>query len=338
MNGRAIFRNALQGKNKENIPFVPFVYGLAARTANMPLGDMVWDADCYTNALGGFNGLLGNNVILNNFDITVERESFGSDVEWPGEFDSPILANASDLPVIGPDDFMESGRIPVVMEVTRRLALSLGRDTAITCALTGPCSLITQILSHGTSERSVDEAIKHLGGYFTKLVRGLCELKVDALFFREDPLGASLLEVMRENESAYKALYGTLFNIVNAYNAFPVLVTEHLSLDAIKDVHSVARPTGIVLLGSTIGESELLFLKDIAETHKISFGLPLPVGTVTQEKLWNQLSHIKEFVSKHNSQNLFFTSDGEIPHDIEMELLHTMMGRMRGDPEEYSEG
>ena len=44
MNGRAIFRNTLLGKNSGRPPFVPFVYGLAARMAGVPLREMAWNA------------------------------------------------------------------------------------------------------------------------------------------------------------------------------------------------------------------------------------------------------------------------------------------------------
>lgn len=331
MNGRTNFRSALQCKNKDRLPLVSFVYGLAARTANVRLSEMVFDEDCYSNALEGFYRLLGNEVILSNFDITVESEAFGSEVEWPGEYNAPILLNPGGLSNIEPEEFMVSGRVPVVMEVTRRLGVSLGREAAITCALTGPCSFIMRALSCGNSERTAADAIKYYGRYFTRLVRGVCELKIDALFFREDPLETGFLDVIQGNKEAYKSLYGTLFNIVKAYNAFPVLVTKNLQLDAINEVHAMTRPTGLVLLGNTFDKNELLILKKMADSHKLSFGLPLPIGTRSEEELWSQLSCVETFVHKDRPQNFFYTSDGEIQHDIEMELLHTLMSRMNED-------
>jgi hypothetical protein len=106
-------------------------------------------------------------------------------------------------------------------------------------------------------------------------------------------------------------------------------VTKHLPLNTIKDVHSLLRPSSIVLLGDKFGESDLGFIKDTANSLKLSFGVPLPIGTGTQEELWNQLSAMESFVSKYRPKNLFYTSDGEIPHDIPMEILHTLMNRLK---------
>jgi hypothetical protein len=331
MSGRLAFRNALQGKNDGRPPFVPFIYGLAARTANVSLRNMVVDASYYTNALEGVYGLLGHDVIVGNFDTTLESESFGCEVEWPSEYGAPTVVKGGGLSSLRPEDFMSRGRIPVVMEVTKRLTISLGRDVAVACALTGPCSFLknVQMLPEGIRTGNKDEAIKFLGSFFTKLVRSLCELKVDALFFREDPLGRHFVEELFQNKDAYKALYGTLFNVVRAFNAFPVVVAKHLPLEAVKDVHALVRPDSMVLLGDTFGDSDLGFIKDMANSLKLSFGVPLPIGTGTQEELWNQLSAMESFVSKYRPKNLFYTSDGEIPHDIAMEILHTLMERLR---------
>ena len=145
MSGRIKFRNVIKGKNSESPPFVPFMYGLIARTGNVPLNNMAWDPTYYTNALEGICGLLGLDVIVGNFDATLEMEAFGARIEWKDDFDTPIAQKGNALSGILPEDFMNQGRIPVVMEVTKRLALSVGRDTAIAPALLGPCSFCNNL-------------------------------------------------------------------------------------------------------------------------------------------------------------------------------------------------
>lgn len=331
MNSRVAFRNVLQGKNNQRPPFAPFLYGLAARIANVSLRDMASNASYYTNALEGVCGLFGPDVIVGNFDATLECESFGCEIEWPGEFTAPTVVKGGDFVNLRPEDFVRSGRIPVLMEVTKRLTISLGRDTAITCALIGPCSFLKnfQMPSEGIDAGSADESIKLLGSYYTKLVRSLCELKVDALFFREDLLAQEFVGELFQHKEAYKALYRTLFNIIRAFNGFPILVVKNCPLEEIKDVHGLLRPSSMVFLGDTFFENDLLFIKDIADSLKMSFGVPLSIGTGKPEELWNQLSLIESFVSTHRPKNLFYTSDGEIPSDVAMEILHTVMDRLR---------
>jgi hypothetical protein len=331
MNGRLAFRRALQGKNEGNPPFVPFIYGLAARTANVSLRDMVTDPGCYTNALEGVFRLLGYEVITTSYDTTIESEPWGSQIEWRGDYLAPVLVRAGNLLSVRPEDFLKGGRIPVVMEVTKRLVISAGRSAAIACVVGGPCSIVKGLQgSSGLTEPgSTSEAVKLLGGFLSKLVRSLCELKVDAVFFREDPLGEELVGELNLNKEAYIGLYATLFNIVRAFNGFPVLLTKHLTMDAVKDVHGLVRPDAISLLGTAFDDTELPALLELADNLRVSFGVPLPIGTDTPEALWDRLRGIESFVARCRPRRFFYTSDGEIPHDTPMEVLHVLMDRLR---------
>jgi len=329
MSGKLAFRSALQGKNQGNPPFVPFVYGLAARASNVSLRDMTSDPGYYTSALEGLYKLFNYEVIATGYDTTIENESWGGQVEWGGEYGPPVLVKGGDPALVRPEEFLQRGKTPVLLEATKRLVLSAGRDAAIGCVLSGPCSLLTNLRRTSGPTGAVNaEAAKNLAGFLNKLVRGFCELKVDAVFFREDPLGRDLVEELTLNKDVYKGVYATLFNIVRAFNGFPILVTDRLTLDAIKTLHGLLRPDGIVLLGTDFTSRELRELNELADTLKTSFGLPLPIGTATEEALWGRLDVIKSVAAAHGLKRLFYTSEGEIPYDIPMEVLHALMDRL----------
>jgi hypothetical protein len=331
MNGKMAFRSVLQGKYEGHPIFLPFIYGLSARAAQVTLRDMVSDPGCYANALEGMYRLLDYEVIANNYDTTIESEAWGGQIEWRGDYDAPVLVEGGDLSLVPPEEILGRGRIPVLLEVTKRLAISTGRDAAIACVVCGPCSLVKgfQRTFGRTGTGSTGEAVKLFGGFLNKLVRGLCELKVDAVLFREDPLGEELLEEFNQNKEVYKGLYGTLFNIVRAFNGFPILLTSRLTIDAIGKIHGLLRPDGIVLLGTDFDKGDLPVLKELADALRTSFGLPLPVGTSTPEALWDRLRGIESFASGHQPKRFFYTSDGEVPHDMPMEALHALMDRLR---------
>ena len=334
MNGRLKFRNVIKGKNSESPPFVPFMYGLIARTGNIPLNEMAWDPSYYTNALEGIHQLLGLEVIVGNFDATLESEAFGARIEWNDDFDPPLVQKGNALSDMLPEEFMNQGRIPVVMEVTKRLVVSVGRETAIAPALLGPCSLCNNLvhLIADDIDRSPSERIKYFGSFITKWVRGLCEQKIDALFFREELLAERFMDELGENKESYRSLYGTLFNIVRAFNAMPILVTENLPLEAVHEVQSLLKPSGIVLLGSLLGDNELIAINDLSKRLNMSFGVPLPIGKGNQEELWRHLTMLESFVSKYKPKGIFYSSDGEIPHDTDLEVLHTLMARVNAQP------
>lgn len=330
MNTKVAFKNTLQGKNEGGLLFVPFVYGLAAKIANISLKEMTWDPTYYAYSLEGAYKLFHYDVIINNFDTGIEAESCGCELEWRGEFDNPIISKGCDFFRLKPEDFLKRGRMPILLEVTKRLVISMGREIAIVGVFMGPCSLVKIIKGRalGTDKDDIQDAISFVGSFLAKFVRSLCELKMDALFIREDLLGENFSEELSRYKDSYKAIYTTLFNIIKAYSSYPLLIVKNLSLEAIKDLHDILKPNGMILCGKKLDEGVLIHLRDLSDSLKMCFGLPLPVGVGNQDDLWNQLAIIKSFVKKHGAKGFFYTSDGEIPYHVPLEMVHDLIGRL----------
>jgi hypothetical protein len=330
MNGKVAFKNTLQRKNEGPLLFIPFLFGLAAKIANIPLREMVWDPTYYAYSLEGAYKLFHYGVIINNFDGSIEAESCGCELEWQGEFENPVITKSCDFFKLDPEDFLKKGRIPVLFEVSKRLVASLGRETAITGVLTGPCSLIRCL--HGESGNSrkdfIQEATSLLGSFLQRLVRNFCEIKTDGIFIREDLLGRDFWEELGLFKDPYRAVYATLFNLIRAYNNYPILVVKDFPMEAIKELHTLLKPSAIVLCNKKLDEGELLSLKNLSDSLKVCFGLPLPVGRGRQDELWEQLAVIKSFVAKQGPKGFFYTSDGEIPYNVPLEIVHELMGQL----------
>jgi hypothetical protein len=207
---------------------------------------------------------------------------------------------------------------------------SLGRETAITGVLTGPCSFIKCLQGESGSSKKdlIHEAISLVGNFLTRLVRSLCETKTDGIFIREDLLGKNFCEELGLFKDSYKAVYTTLFNLIRAYNNFPILVVKDFSTEAIKELYTLLRPSAIVLCNKKLDEGELLSLKALSDSLKVCFGLPLPVGKGSQDELWKQLAVIQSFIAKQGPKGFFYTSDGEIPYNVPLEVVHELMGRL----------
>jgi hypothetical protein len=330
MNGKVAFKNTFQRKNEGSLLFIPFLFGLAAKIANIPLREMVWDPTYYAYSLEGAYKLFHYGAIINNFDGSVEAESCGCELEWRGEFENPVITKSCDFFKLSPEEFVKKGRIPVLFEVSKRLVTSVGRETAIAGVLTGPCSLIRSLQgeSGNSGKGLIHEAISLIGNFLARLVKNLCEIKTDGVFIREDLLGNKFWEELGLFKDSYKAVYTTLFNLIRAYNNHPILVVKDFSLEAIKELHILLKPSAIVLCNKKLDEGELLFLKGLSDSHKLCFGLPLPIGKGRQNELWEQLAIIKSFIEKQGSKGFFYTSDGEIPYNVPLEIVHELMAKL----------
>jgi hypothetical protein len=328
MNSKVTFRNTIRLMNTSRPPFVPFVYGLAAKISQLPLQEMASDASYYTHTLEEAYKLLQYDGIVNSFDATLEAEAFGCKLEWPGDYLAPRTTGCGQLELreVNPE---ESRRIPILLEATKRIVMSQGKETAVIGVLTGPCSLVKVITGDGVHEknRGIENVISLAGSLLTKLTRSLCELKIDAVFFREDLLGKEYSAELLSRSQPYSAVYATLFNLIRYYNSYPVLIVKDIEFDLVTELHQMIAPNGLILLGKRVGEDGLASLKNLSDSLKLSIGLPLPMGN--QAELLEQFTIISHFISKNNSPGFFYVSDGEVPYDMPLEILHDFIAKMR---------
>lgn len=324
MNSKVAFRNTLKQMNTGRTIFVPFVYGLAAKISQFTLQEMVSDATYYAHSLEEAYKLFQYDGIVNSFDATIEAETFGCELEWPDDYMAPRIADCGQLELreVNPE---ENSRIPILMETTKRIVVSQGKETAVIGTLVGPCSLVKTLI--GDNELDIGNVITLVGSLLTKLTRSLCELRVDAVVFREDLLGAGFRNELLPQNKLYAAVYTTLFNLIRYYNGYPVLIIKESELDFFTDLHNMLGPSGVILLSQKISDNDLVSLQKLSDSLKMSFGLPLPMGN--QAELLTQFTVISQFIGKHRPPGFFYVSDGEIPYDMPLEILHDLVTKMR---------
>lgn len=322
-NPKVAFRNTLQVKNVSRPVFVPFVYGLAAKIGQIPLREMVSNATYYAHLLEGAYKLFKYDAIINSFDSSIEAEACGCELEWHSEYEAPTVTawGSCDVKTI---DVQRSGRIPVLTEATHRLVMSLGKEIAVIGVITGPCSLVKNLVGKADS----GDVISLIGSLLTKLTRSLCELRIDAIFLREDLLGARYWEDLQSLNKPCIALYKTLFNVIRYYNSYPVLIVKDFGLEVIEDLYNILGPSGLILCGRRFNEADLIYLEDLSDSLRMCFGLPLSIGA--EDELWAQFDVIDNFVGKHTPKGFFYTSDGEIPYDVPLEVVHAITGKIKG--------
>jgi SAM-dependent methyltransferase len=331
MTPKTAFRNTLQLRDTSRTVFVPFAYSLAARVAQLPLKEMGWNPTYYAHSLESCYNLFRHDAVVNCFDSSVEAESFGCEVIWEANFEMPKLVQGSELQNLAPEDFIRSGRIPILLEATNRLVISLGRETGIVAAMTGPCSFVRTLQQYFEqfTNKSIQESLTVAGKLLTKFVRCLCELRIDAIFFREDTLGKDFWNDLQPFKKSYSSVYRTLFNIVRFYNSFCVIILKDIEAEFIEELCRFLRPNGLIVIGKRFNEAELMYLKQLSESLGVSFGLPIPIGLENENELWEQVDVMESFLMKFHPRGFFYTSDGEIPHDLPLETLYNLIKRIR---------
>jgi uncharacterized protein (UPF0216 family) len=332
MTPKDAFRNTLKLRNTDKRVFVPFLYGLAAKVTQLPLKEIVYDPSYYAHSLEATHKLFQLDVIVNCYDPSIEAESCGCRVIWNGDFGGPnLVGEISEIRNLTPEEFLNSGRIPIVLETTKRLAISLGREAAIVAVVSGPCALATTLQQHCAlfEAARVKEHISQVGTLIARLVRALSELKVDSIFFREDLIGEGIWGEIEPHQDTYCSIYRTLFNIVKFYNAYPVLVVKNIDLDELKTLCELLKPSGVVVLGKRFNRSDLQSLKELSDSLKISLGLPLSIELDGEKELGEQFEMMESFLRECGPTGFFYTTDGEVRSDIPFETMHDLVRIVR---------
>lgn len=331
MNSLDSFKKTMQVANNGRPVFVPIVYRLAARIEQTSLSDMVSDPTIYTNTLEGAFKLLNQDAIITSFDPTLEAEIFGCQVEWQGDYDLPAVSGWMERELSGAS-LENSQRLAVLLESTKRLIQTRGREVAIIGVITGPCSLALNVGNNASPYREYpfEEIVALVSGQLTKYMRDLGEVKVNAIIIREDLLGEKYYEEFMAHEKAYTDAYATLFNLTRFYNLTGLLMVKGVNAEDLTAIARRLNPGGLMLTGQEFDESGLNSLKDLSSSRKIAIGLSLPLTDL--DKAAARLQVYEDFISKNKPGGFFYTSDGEVPPDISLENLVDIAGRIKGTP------
>ena len=330
MNAKTAFKNTFKLVPSERPVFIPFVYSLAAKIEQIPLREIYSDAGYYVHALEEAYSLFNYDGIVNHYDSVLEAEAFGCEVTWPGEYQAPSISNRDKVAWRDADP-RNSNRIKILLEATKRIGITWGKKVPVIGVMTGPCSLLNVIMGDEEGRQQIDaqEAISLVESFLTKMTRQMCELRLDALFYREDQLDAQFYKEIERHSKAYAAVYATQFNLTRHYNAFPALVVADADIKTVEEVCDLLRPAALIFSGANMAMDALLALKRLSRTQKVSIGLPLPMGDETA--LWRHLDLYESLIHEEGSEGLFYVSDGEVPYNMPLEIFHDLMTKIRSN-------
>jgi hypothetical protein len=228
---RQIFRGLLQGNAPPRPLFVPIVFALGARVENLSPRAFLGNPTKISNALRQIRGPLRSDGVSCYFDPLLEAEALGGALDWVSESGAPTLhwpgsREKGQLPsgLVSPEDVIKKGRIPVALEVIRRLKTLLCDDSLITAGVTGPFTLAAQLTGllgeHSFTHSDVpDAALEVATAAVTHISKGFAEAGANLVFLREELLSAFDAAVYEE----WKSMATPIFNIIRFYEALPVL-------------------------------------------------------------------------------------------------------------------
>jgi len=212
--------------------FLPIVFSLGAKVENVPLGAFLGNPTKISSALRQMRTHLRADGVACYFDPYLEVEALGAtlgritDDQRP-TFDWPRPAQTGELPggLRSPEEAAKNGRVPVAVEVIRRMNAVANRDFLLMAGVTGPLTLAARITQSEQKDplpsEELSDAAKELAAtVVTEMARTFLEAGADTIIIQEESVPA----LSAESCEAWANLVAPTINVVRFYEALPLLL------------------------------------------------------------------------------------------------------------------
>ncbi|MFI5057194.1 MAG: uroporphyrinogen decarboxylase family protein [Candidatus Acidiferrales bacterium] len=315
--------------------FLPIVFSIGAKVENVPLGTFLSNPTKISSSLRQLRSHLRSDGVACYFDPCLEVEALGATLERVSDDQPPIIhwplpAKMGDLPqgLCSPEEATKSSRVPVALEVIRRMNSLPQRDFLLMAGVTGPLTLAARILqlAHNEKLRSEDlsDAAQELAAaVLTQMASTFLEAGADVIIMQEEIVPT----LSAESCGVWANLLAPAINVVRFYEALPVLqLTAASSVLENWDVISQRQWDCIVCLPVEVVASRK---REVSlKTNDAWLGIALPVNAFRSEVSGSNdiLETLRPIISA--LRPAIITTAGDIPHKTDMKRLAKVLGEV----------
>lgn len=255
-----ILRDLLQRNAPERPLFVPIAFSMAARLENLALPAFLTNPTKISNALRQIRGPLRCDAVTCYFDPMLETDAIRvtDSIEMKSEDEQA-----------SPQDAAERGRVPIAVDVIRRMKGLLRDESLLAAGVSGPLTLTARA---SLAESDHDYAVSVV----TEIARVFAEFGANLIFICE---GADLLPDIESIES-WKSALVPIFNIVRFYEALPVVrIGSGKSSDKLnaRTAHAILKSAEDCVVCLPLAVLRNMPADALADISGINLGISLPV-------------------------------------------------------------
>jgi len=323
MTAKEILFQILRHEESAGVPWVPFAGVHAGKLKGYDAQEVLTDPDKLFESLMEVNRLYkphGQPVI---FDLQIEAECLGCELLWskngPPSIKSHPLADDMTVPCVCTIPTPESGRIPMVLDVMRRMKTAVGDSTALYGLICGPFTLASHLRGNDIfmDMYDDDEYVNNLLSYCTDVCIAMSKYYIEAgmdIIAVVDPLISQISSA--HFEEFMTVPFTKIFDAVREMGAFSsFFVCGDVSRNV--EVMCKTNPDSI----SVDENVNLIAAKEISDRYNIAIGGNIPLTTVMLHG--TQLDNMKftvEFLDSIKDKKNFFLAPGcDMPYDVPVE-------------------
>ncbi len=330
MTGRELLLATLRHQKLDAVPWVPFAGIHAGKLLGYNAREVLTDPAKLFDSLLEVNRHYqpdGQPVL---FDLQVEAEILGCGLVWaetaPPSVGAHPLAAAEELPSKLPE--AGDGRLPMVLEVMRRMKEAVGRKTALFGLICGPLTLASHLRGSDLFLDMYDnpEFTAQLISYTTAVNRRMAELYIATgmdVIAVVDPV------VSQISPRHFAALLGDSFREIFAYlRAAGVLSSFFVCGDATKNLEEMAKTApDSICIDENI---DLAKAKLITDRYNIAIGGNIPLSsTMLNGTQQDNMKYVLDLLDRVEHHNLIIAPGCDMPYDVPQENVIGVLQALR---------
>lgn len=320
--GKELLFQVLRHEKVNEVPWVPFAGVHAGKLKGYTAEEVLRDPDKLFESLMEVKKLYVPDGMPIVFDLQVEAEILGCDLLWardnPPSVKSHPYSEGKTIPCACKIPDENSGRIPMILDVMRRMKKAVGEEVALYGLICGPFTLASHLRgSEIFKDMMQDPAyVKQLVGFCGEVSCKMAEMYIDAgmdVIAVVDPLVSQISP--RHIESMLSESFKGVFDYIRAkgaYSSFFVCGNATAQIKAMCETgpDSISVDENVSMKGA----------KEKTDGFNIALGGNIPLTTTMLHG--NQLDNMKfvvELLDELDHHNLILSPGCDMPYDTPVE-------------------
>ena len=319
MNGKERILKTLKHEQVDRVPWVPFAGVHAGSLIGKNATEMLTDGQALFDGLMQVHKLYQPDGMPVIFDLQVEAEILGCELQWaecaPPSVKKHPLADTNDMLCDCRQPIADSGRLPMILDVMRRVKTAVGETTALYGLICGPFTLASHLRGNELFMDLIleEEYVQDLMAYTTTTALKMVDLYADAgmdVIAVVDPLVSQISP--DHFTAACHTAFKTIFDYVRAKglaSSFFVCgnATRQLEVMCLTGPDSISIDENV----------DMKAAKAITDRHNIVIGGNIPLTTLmlhgTQQE---NMKYVVNLLDSLSHENLIIAPGCDMPYHV----------------------
>jgi len=320
MPSKELLFSVLRHETTDRVPWVPFAGVHAGKLKGYTGQAMLTDADKLFDSLIEVNKVYDPDGQPIMFDLQIEAEILGCELLWADDAPPSVVSHPLFDDLIIPTFIPKStdGRLPMVLDVMKRMKQAVGEKTALYGLVTGPFTLATHLRGTEIFMDTYDQSefLRELLVYCTKVAKAVAGYYIDAgmdIIAVVDPVVSQVSP--RMFNKFLSEPFTEIFDFIRDQKVFS---SFFVCGDATKNI-KVMCETGPDCI--SIDENiNMVTAKAVTDEYNITIAGNIPLSTVmllgTQQ---DNMKYVVDLMQSVNHTNLIISPGCDMPYDVPLE-------------------